>query len=94
MIVAGTVALHRRLLSFAHVLHLPVLAYIAWGLGLAIAAVQLVLSWRCKPCTLQALPLKVAVIIPCYNEDPAFLARVLDSLRLQTRRPDEIIVDG
>lgn len=34
--------------------------------------------------------LSVAVIIPVYNEDPALLAAGLDSLRLQTRVPDEV----
>lgn len=89
MIAAGSVALHHRLIGEHHV---PPLAWAAWAAGLAIAGVQLVLAWRCRPCTLEALPLRVAVIIPCYNEDPALLARVLDSLRCQTRPPAEVIV--
>lgn len=32
------------------------------------------------------------MIIPCYNEDPALLARVLESCRWQTRQPDAVVV--
>jgi hyaluronan synthase len=34
----------------------------------------------------------VVVVVPCYNEDPAYLMRVLDSLRQQTRPPDRVVV--
>ena len=32
------------------------------------------------------------MIIPCYNEDPALLARVLESCRWQTRQPYAVVV--
>lgn len=36
--------------------------------------------------------LNLAVIIPCYNEDPVLLTRCINSLISQSRRPDEIVV--
>lgn len=36
--------------------------------------------------------LNLAVIIPCYNEDPILLARCIESLISQSRRPNEIVM--
>ncbi len=36
-------------------------------------------------------PLRVAVVVPVFNAEP-FLAETLESVRAQTRRPDEIVV--
>ena len=36
--------------------------------------------------------LNLAAIIPCYNEDPVLLARCIDSLIYQSRKPSEIVV--
>ena len=45
-----------------------------------------------RPFTYPVPDVTVAVVVPCYNEDPALLARVLESLRWQTRRPDAVVV--
>ena len=36
--------------------------------------------------------LHLAVVIPCYNEDPVLLTRCLDSLISQSRKPNEIVL--
>jgi hyaluronan synthase len=87
--LTGSLVLHHRLAA-AH--HLPVLAGAVWGLGLASVAGQLALAWWQRPFTGTPPPLKVAVVIPCYNEDPPCLIRVLESLRAQTRPPERVIV--
>lgn len=89
ILAAGSALLHRHLVSAAH---LPPVTLAVWGAGFLAALIQLVLAWRHRPCTLLVPDAFVAVVIPCYNEDPALLSRVLDSLRAQTRRADRVIV--
>ena len=36
--------------------------------------------------------LNLAVIVPCYNEDPVLLKRCIDSLIRQSRKPNEIVI--
>ncbi|MEP7022623.1 MAG: glycosyltransferase family 2 protein [Actinomycetota bacterium] len=88
LLAAGSAVLHRRLLGH----HVPPAAGIAWFGVIAISIAQCVLSWLSKPFTGTPPAAAVAVVVPCYNEDPALLARVLESLRWQTRPPDQVIV--
>ena len=88
LLIAGSAALHRHLIG--HQISPGALA--AWVVVALIAIVQCVLSWSLRPFSGVAPAGRVAVIIPCYNEDPALLARVLESCRWQTRRPDAVIV--
>ena len=89
MVLAGSAALHHRLAS-AH--HLPPLAAAVWALGLVAVTGQVLLAWLGRPYRCAAPPGRAVVIIPCYNEDARYLARVLESLRRQTRPPDAVIV--
>ena len=89
LIAAGSGALHHRLAT-AH--HIPVTALVIWAVGLFALTGQVLLAWCGKPYTCPPPPGWVTVVVPCYNEDAAYLRRVLDSLRLQTRRPDQVIV--
>lgn len=82
---------HARLLAEAH--HTPVVALAVWGVTLATVAAQIVLSWMGRPYICDEPPgLRCAVVIPAFNEDLAYLRRVLDSLRVQSRKADVIIV--
>ena len=88
LLVAGSVLLHRHLIG--HQIPLDVGA--AWAGVTLISVAQCVMSWNCRPFTYPVPDVTVAVVVPCYNEDPALLARVLESLRWQTRRPDAVVV--
>ena len=86
----ASLILHARLVAAEHV---PLAAGIVWGLALAAVTVQVVLAWLSRPYTADPPPgLRVTVVVPCYNEDAAYLRRVLDSLRAQTRPPDRVVV--
>jgi hyaluronan synthase len=71
---------------------ITVAAALCWGGWLVTGGIQLGMSWLQKAYTGPVPDLRTAVIIPCYNEDPAFLAAVLDSLRAQTHPADDVIV--
>ncbi len=57
-------------------------------------AVKLALSVLYRPARdgEEPPPVRAAVVVPLYNEDPGAFAACLDSLRAQTRRPDEVWV--
>jgi hyaluronan synthase len=88
LLVAGSAALHRHLIGH----HIPAPALAAWLVVTGISVVECALSWLSRPYPGPGPDAPVAVVIPCYNEDPALLARVLESLRWQTRKPDAVIV--
>lgn len=88
MLLAGSLALHWRLLGH----HIPAGALAAWVIVTAATTSQCLMSWFHQPATGPSAPGRVAVVVPCYNEDPALLECVLASLRLQTRQPDWVIV--
>jgi hyaluronan synthase len=96
MIIAGSAFLHKAALGPVSRGSIPM--YVAWGFTLSFVLVQFVLSWSQKAFTVtprQAELLSrlcVAVVIPCFNEDPEILSRVLFSAFQQTRRPDYVIV--
>lgn len=87
--VTGSVALHARLVGYHHI---PLLAAVVWGAGLSIVVAQVILAWAALPCRSPVPDLTVCVVVPCYNEDPAYLIRVLESIRAQTHRPDWVVV--
>jgi hyaluronan synthase len=91
LLIAGVSGvLHARLIAGHHV---PVAAAVVWALAFSAVTIQIVLAWVGRPYTADPpAGLKVTVVVPCYNEDPAYLMRVLDSLRVQTRKPDRVIV--
>jgi hypothetical protein len=91
LLIGGvSLTLHWRLIA-AH--HVPLPAVIVWGLALSAVIMQILLAWLGRPYTADPPDgLKVTVVVPCYNEDPAYLRRVLDSLRVQTRKPARVIV--
>lgn len=95
-ITAGSVVLHRGKLT-ASAFDSPWLLAM-WGISLGFVLTQLVLAWRQKPFTVtrrqgaQLAVLKVTVVIPCYNEDPAILDRTIYSLFRQTRLPGHVVV--
>ena len=95
-LTVGSVLLHRAKLT-SHVFESPWLLAM-WGISLGFVLVQLVLAWRQKPFTVtrrqsaQLAALKVTVVIPCYNEDPAILDRTIYSLFRQTRPPNHVVV--
>lgn len=88
MLLAGSAALHRHLIGH----QLPPAALAAWVSVTLISVIQCAMSWLVRPHAGPAPAGQAHVIIPCYNEDPALLARVLESLRYQTRMPDQVIV--
>ena len=89
-ITAGSLMLHRAKFT-PRSLDSPWLLAM-WGISLGFVLIQLVLAWRQKPFTVtrrqgaQLDSLKVTVVIPCYNEDPAILDRTIYSLFRQTRK--------
>jgi hyaluronan synthase len=95
-ITAGSLMLHRAKLTPSAFDSPWLLAM--WGISLGFGLIQLVRAWRQKPFTVtrrqsaQLDALKVTVVIPCYNEDPAILDRTLYSLFRQTRRPGHVVV--
>jgi hyaluronan synthase len=95
-ITAGSVMLHHAKLT-SRALDSPWLLAM-WGISLGFVLIQLVLAWRQKPFTVtrrqsaQLGALKVTVVIPCYNEDPAILDRTIYSLFRQSRRPGHVVV--
>ena len=95
-ITAGSVMLHHAKLT-SRALDSPWLLAM-WGISLGFVLIQLVLAWRQKPFTVtrrqsaQLGALKVTVVIPCYNEDPAIVDRTIYSLFRQTRRPSHVVV--
>ena len=88
LLVAGSFLLHRHLLGH----HVPAGALIAWFSVLAISLLQCTLSWLARAYAGPVPGGRVAVVVPCYNEDAALLVRVLESIRQQTLLPDEVIV--
>jgi len=88
MLIGGSFALHWRLIGG----HIPVGALAAWIVMSGCVVAQCAMSWFHRPVRLPSAPGEVAVVIPCYNEHPALLGRVLESLRWQTRSPDYIVV--
>jgi hyaluronan synthase len=95
--VAGSAFLHHmRIGSWT----LPVTPWVTvvWFTTLAFSLTQVMLSWRQRPFTVTARQarqlsrLRVAVVIPCYNEDPAILDRTLFALSQQTRPADHVLV--
>lgn len=78
-----------------------VLMYI-WTGTFTFSTLQLYLSWRDRPRTVTAAQkadldrLKITVNIPCYNEDPELVDRVLFALFRQTRLPNrvQVVDDG
>jgi hyaluronan synthase len=95
-ITVGSVLLHRGKLNL-NAFDSPWLLAM-WGISLGFVLTQLVLAWRQKPFTVthrqsaQLADLKVTVVIPCYNEDPAILDRTIYSLFRQTRLPGHVVV--
>ncbi len=87
ILTAGSIALHRHMIGY----HISPEAIAAWVTVTVINVAQCLLSWGQRVYRGPATG-SVAVIIPCYNEDPALLARVLYSLRRQTIWPNEILV--
>jgi len=86
----ASVILHQRLIRAEHI---PPAAAVVWALALSAVTAQVVMAWLGRPYTADPpAGLRVCVIVPCYNEDPAYLRRVLDSLRCQTRKADRVIV--
>ena len=71
---------------------------IIWTVTFAWSLWQLFLCWRDKPRTVtpkqqqQLDKLRVAVVIPAYNEDPELLDRALYGLFRQTRLPQQVVV--
>lgn len=69
-----------------------------WVLALGLMAGQMVLCWCQKPFTTTPEQdaeldlLHVAVVVPCKNEAPAIIDRVLYSIAGQTRLPQHVIV--
>jgi hyaluronan synthase len=66
-------------------------------LGLLLLAAKLMLSARrrreiVRPDVADARSLRVTVVVPLYNEDPAIIRQTIRSLRAQTRIPDRIHV--
>jgi hyaluronan synthase len=96
VLVTGSIILHRAKLM-SHTFDSPWM-FAMWGITLGFVVVQLVLAWRQKPFTVthrqnaQLAGLEVAVVIPCYNEDPAILDRTIYSLFRQTRLPGHVVV--
>jgi len=88
MLIAGSFALHYRLVGH----HIPLGALAAWAVVTTITVAQCIMSWCHRPVKLPSALGRVAVVVPCFNEDPELLGRVLESLRWQTRRPDWVIV--
>lgn len=88
LVSAGSLLLHHRLVQY----HVPPLAAGVWALGFIAVTGQVLLAWLGRPYRCRPAPGQVVVIIPCYNEDPPLLARVLESLRHQTMKPDRVIV--
>jgi hyaluronan synthase len=95
-ITAGSVMLHRGKFT-VRAFDSPWLL-VMWGISLGFVLLQLVLAWRQKPFTVtrrqgvQLAALKVTVVIPCYNEDPAILDRTIYSLFRQTRLPGHVVI--
>ncbi|MGO9078773.1 MAG: glycosyltransferase family 2 protein [Streptosporangiaceae bacterium] len=95
-VVLGSLALHDER-STASLFRYPGML-VVWGISLTFVLVQVTLSWLQKPATVNprqqaALDrLKVAVVIPCYNEAPGILDRTLYSLFTQTRLPNHVLV--
>lgn len=95
-ITAGSLMLHQAKFT-PRALDSPWLLAM-WGISLGFVLIQLVLAWRQKPFTVtrrqsaQLAALKVTVVIPCYNEDPAILDRTIYSLFRQTRLPGHVVV--
>jgi hyaluronan synthase len=96
MIVAGSVYLHKGGLGPISRQSIPL--YLTWGFALSFVLIQFILSWAQKAFTVTRREaehlsrLSVAVVIPCFNEDPEILSRVIYSVFRQTRRPDYLIV--
>lgn len=88
LLVAGSWALHWRLVGH----RIPAGALAAWVVMSGGTVAQCVMSWCHRPVRLRSAPGEIAVVVPCYNEDPALLARVLESLRWQTRAADHVVV--
>ena len=89
LLAAGSWWLHQRVLGYGHI---PPTAVAVWLGSAAIVVAQLLLSWFSRPYRCPPPALRATVIVPCYNEDPAYLARVLESLRWQTRQADKVVV--
>lgn len=81
----------------ALVLHRASASYL-WLVPLTFVLLQVCLSWSQRAATVttrqaeQLAGLRVTVVIPCYNEDPALLDRTIWALMAQTRLPDAVIV--
>jgi len=89
ILAGGSWLLHRNVLAYHHI---PAAALGIWAVAAVTVVVQLVLAWFSRPYRCAAPDLRAVVIIPCYNEDPDYLVRVLESLRLQTRPAERVIV--
>ncbi|MHB1433868.1 MAG: glycosyltransferase [Streptosporangiaceae bacterium] len=84
-------------LRWTHPLYLsPV--NVVWLAITGLVVLQIAVSWLQRPYQVterqrRALDrLRVAVVIPCYNEDPAILDRTLYAIARQTRLPEQVIV--
>ena len=70
----------------------------AWAVGVAFMTAQIALSWFQRPYVTTRgqdaglARLWVSVVVPCYNEDPVILDRVLSAISQQTRLPQHVIV--
>jgi len=89
LITIASLLLHARLVEHHHI---PPASAIIWGRSVTFVTIQIILAWFSRPYTAHPPSGHVTVVIPCYNEDREYLKRVLDSLRVQTRRPDAVIV--
>lgn len=96
-LLGGSLFLHRGDLSAGHVQYPAAIAI--WGVMMTFILVQLVLSWMQRPVVLtteeeraRVASLTVAVVIPCYNEDPQILDRTIFSVLNQTRLPNYLVV--
>jgi hyaluronan synthase len=96
LIVGGSLYLHRA--SIGHWGMKELWPDVIWGVSLSVVLAQFILSWCQRPYTAGRRraayldSLRVAMVIPCYNEDPAILDRTIYSLYRQTRQPSHVIV--
>ncbi len=96
LLVSGSVFLHRTALG--HWSLAEGRMYLLWLISLGFVLAQFLLSWAQRPFTVtdaqndKLARLRVAAVVPCYNEDPAILDRTIYALFSQTRPLDWVIV--
>lgn len=96
MIFGGSLFLHR--MAFGHWYASDTAMYTLWAVSLGFVLTQLILAWSQRPFTVTAAQsaklyrMRVAAVVPCYNEDPGILDRTIFALFTQTRPLDWVIV--